>query len=310
MRNRNRFNAVLILVVFSAILCIHSIFSVHGSLPVSLIESKENGEAREILNRCLKDMNLENEYSAEEISDFSVFYGDITENDTPELVMAIKFNNAVFVPVYCREGDKYTYKCCLGPFYDVESLEFRYMDNLSKNAVFLREKVNQSLGSFETNEFLRGYAFIDGTLTPIISIPTNIETYWNENFYSGGSKDKWERITQKSIVNWTGGDCPKIILTKEQNLSCADGKSTEKINSDEDFVTEDSRTVTETYTWSDKWKRFILGEKIYLPTGEKAAILEDMGNLPYSLAGFDSLKSRVLFENGDIEIVDNKDLNY
>ena len=308
MRNRKNVLFIAIFAVLAAAVSLQAVFNYHNSIPVSFVENDRNKETAELQKRCIKDMNLEDEYSVEDISSFSIFYGDVTADEAPDMVVVIKLDNATFVSVYCKDEDKYKYICRLGPFCDVESVEFRYMENLSKNAVFLREKVNQSLGCFESDEFIRGYAFIDDILTPVISITADIETYWNDNFSSESSENKWEKITQKSEVKWISGDCPEIILTKEQNLFCAKGNSSERINSDEDFINVDSRIITETYTWSDKWEKFILGEKVFIPTGETVAVLEDMSSLPYSLAGLDSSRSRILFENGDISVVNNKDL--
>jgi len=278
------------------------------SIAYGTLQNADNEELNEIINRCLKDMNRDSDFSADEAKSFTEFYGDITGSEEPELILAIKFNNCTLVPVYEKNGDKYIYKCELGPFYDVESIDFRYMDNISKNAVFIREKVNQSLGCFESTVYLKGYAFIDDIPTPVISLPVDIEAYWNENFSLEGSEDKWLKISQKSNVNWIGGDCPEIILTKEQDLSGAEGSCTNKINADTDFIAEDSRTVTEKYTWSNKWNRFILDEKTHIPTGEAVAVLEDFSTQPYILAGFENAKSRVLFGNGDIKVVENSQL--
>ena len=308
MKNRKKYLFIIICSFLAVIMPVYILTYAYHSIPVSLIENSGEDGIREIIGVCLKDMAREDYYNADDVLSFSTFYGDITEDSAPDLIIAIKFNNTTtLMPVYSKIGSRYVYKGELGPFYDVESVEFRYMDNLSKNAVFINEKTNESLGSFQTNNYIQGFAFIDGSLTNIISIPTDIEAYWNENFLPEGL-NKWDKIAQESAVNWIEGNCPKIILEKEQILSSMDGSSKERINSDENFKAENHRTVIETYVWSDKWKSFILGEKVYLPSGETVAVLEDLNNQPYVLAGFDTSKSRVLHENGKMMWVGNKDL--
>lgn len=306
-----KFKYVLLIVcVLLITTCVHKISLKKHVIPASEMDNnQEDFSVNEIIENVLRDTNRSDEFNLNEVTAFSVFYGDITENLESDVVIAIEFNNTTLVTVYSRQGDNYVYEADLGLFYEIDGVEFRYIENLSKSAVFLRERIDQSLGGFETNEFIRGYAFSDGNVIPIISIPADIESYWNEGFPGiGSNEDIWTKVTQESSINWVSGIDPEIIFTKNQNVATAEGSNTDAITDLGEFEISDNRIIQERYVWSDKWQRFILYERTYNLTGANVAVLEDLSTLPYVLAGLGSEKSRVLFENGDIGVVDNTSL--
>ena len=78
----------------------------------------------------------------------------------------------------------------------------------------MREQVNQSLGSFEQSDILRGYVFDGKEYQDVLNTPQKIESSWNNLWNKGELQEPslWRRVTEETESKWTGGDEPSLTI--------------------------------------------------------------------------------------------------
>lgn len=217
------------------------------------------------------------------------------------------------VAAYTADGNVYEYTGDLGDFYGVQNIRFVPVPELKKEIVIVREQVNQSLGSFEQSDILRGYVFDGKEYQDVLNTPQKIESSWNNLWNKGELQEPslWRRVTEETESKWTGGDEPSLTITRYQSYLESDDKGEGKVPGDETFQEKDSRVVVERFYWSDEWNRFILDEAVETATGQPVAIIENLASSPYLLADLPDFKDyRIVRKDGTTAYVDAEELKF
>lgn len=261
-----------------------------GNLNLGQLEDANTSTGQEEIARSvLASTGRSEQYDLQDLENVTVYYGgDLTENKE-DVVISVSFGpkNTV-IAAYMTNGDVYEYVGDIGNFYGVENIRFIPSKELGQDIVVVRERVNQSLGSFEETDVLRGYVYEEDGFRDVLNTPAKIKASWNKLWDNTIPKDEsqWRRITENTESVWGTEGNTDLTLTRQQSYLISDDTNKEKEPENDTFQTQDSRVVVERFYWSPVWGRFILGDAVERVTGEPVALVENLEKSPYTLAGF------------------------
>lgn len=268
---------------------------------------------RSIAEKVLRDTGRTGQFTPEEATNVFVYYINLLGSDRAEVVIQIEFGpkNSI-VAVYTPEGNGYDFVSDIGEFFYIRNITAIPLPD-DNDILILREYANQDIGAFERSSFLRGYQW-DGTdFQEVLKVPEGIESTWNE-LWDGettNGESKWNRIEQRTDIAFEDGSIPTLSLTSYQAHRVSEPSASMDVPNETAFSTVNNRIVTETYTWSPQWHRFILSEMTDNQTGEPVAVIEDLGSSPYALLddyGNNANKVRIVKQDGSTDIVDKSTL--
>ena len=259
------------------------------------LENKE-----EIARSVLESTGRSEQYDLRDLGDVTVYLGSDVTGNPQDAIVTVSFGpkNTV-VAAYTADGNVYEYTGDLGDFYGVQNIRFVPVPELKKEIVIVREQVNQSLGSFEQSDILRGYVFDGKEYQDVLNTPQKIESSWNNLWNKGELQEPslWRRVTEETESKWTGGEEPSLTITRYQSYLESDDKG--------------EGEVVERFFWSDEWNRFILDEAVEVATGQPVAIIENLASSPYLLADLPDFKDyRIVRKDGTTAYVDAEELKF
>ena len=262
----------------------------------------------------LESTGRSEQYDLRDLGDVTVYLGSDVTGNPQDAIVTVSFGpkNTV-VAAYTADGNVYEYTGDLGDFYGVQNIRFVPVPELKKEIIIVREQVNQSLGSFEQSDILRGYVFDGKEYQDVLNTPQKIESSWNNLWNKGELQEPslWRRVTEETESKWTGGEEPSLTITRYQSYLESDDKGEGEVPADDTFQEKDSRVVVERFFWSDEWNRFILDEAVEVATGQPVAIIENLASSPYLLADLPDFKDyRIVRKDGTTAYVDAEELKF
>lgn len=267
----------------------------------------------QIAKRVLERTGRTDQYDLEDLEDVTVYVGSEATNSEDNAVVTLNFGpkNTV-VAVYRSDGSVYEYVADLGDFYGVKNVRFIPVEELGKDVVIVQERVNQSLGSFEETDVVRGYVYDGKKYQSVLNTPEKIQSSWNDVWNKGlDNPSLWRRITEETESEWIGGEDASFQVTRYQTYLESDNKDETLEPADDTFEQKDERIVVEKFYWSDEWQRFILREAVEKATGQKVAIVENLQASAYQLAGFEDTEDyRIVRKDGTFDYVRKDDLEF
>ncbi|MEA5082682.1 MAG: hypothetical protein VB018_00850 [Lachnospiraceae bacterium] len=278
----------------------------------NLNDSSTMAKVSEIL---VKDMEKSKDVNAKEIRSITATYGEIDGKDNDNVVIVGNYgSNCALVGVYQKANGVYVFLDDIGVFFDVEGVNTVNLKNLGRDAVFIKEYAQQIGGAFERTTFLRGYLWAEDGFKLIYSMAEQVNADWNKYSDNGedGVESQWNRVIQTSKTKLENGNYPAIKAQRNQFYLKSSDTEAKNIPADSTFHEVAKKEVSESYYWSDKWEKFIICEKVDKTTGEKVAVIEDWGNLPYSIVQdyeIYSSKVRIVRKDGTTDIVQGETLS-
>lgn len=267
----------------------------------------------QIAQRVLEKTGRTEQYDLQDLENVTVYVGSEATNSEDNAVVTLNFGpkNTV-VAVYRSDGSVYEYMGDLGDFYGVQNVKFVPVETLGKDVVIVQERVNQSLGSFEETDVVRGYVYDGKEYQNVLNTPEKIQSSWNDIWNKGLNKPSlWRRITEETESEWVSGEDASFQVTRYQTYLESDNKDESLEPEDDTFKQKDERIVVEKFYWSDEWQRFILREAVEKATGQKVAIVENLQASAYQLAGFEDTEDyRILRKDGNFDYVRKDDLEF
>lgn len=262
---------------------------------------------KEIATVVLKDTGMDDVLKPSDATSVRVEYGNIISDESRDALITVGFGPCSnLMAVYTLGENGYDFVGEVGYFNGVDNIRIVNPENSDIRMVLFRERDNQDVGALEKSGFLRGCTFVDGTCKKIFTTDENIVSWWNEGPTKGES-DKWSKVEQISKFI-SLGDFKTINVEKHQTYSTAENLTSKIRPTDSDFVEQDERTITENYTWDDKWNVYLLDKMIDKKTGKEVAVIQDFANSPYALSGGNFDKYKILKDDGSMDIVDYSDL--
>lgn len=172
-----------------------------GDLTQKQIENPNTLENKEdIAKSVLESTGRSGQYDLQDLGDVTVYLGSDVTGNPQDAIVTVSFGpkNTV-VAAYTADGNVYEYTGDLGDFYGVQNIRFVPVPELKKEIVIVREQVNQSLGSFEQSDILRGYVFDGKEYQDVLNTPQKIESSWNNLWNKGELQEPslWRRVTGK-----------------------------------------------------------------------------------------------------------------
>lgn len=239
----------------------------------------------------LNDTERTGDITPEEIIKLDVLYGDFKGNGKKDAVLLADFGpRYTLLSAYEQDGDKYKFIDEVGVFTNTQDPRVVYLQNKNRDTIFINEILNEKIGAFERLEYDKGYIWDDKSqsFVNIYNYPVKIQADWNSNWEDGTEKSPqgWQRVTQSTKSLLENGANPVIKSTYTQQYLVSDEQNALNIPLDNTYSLENSRTIEQSFYWSDEWNAFIIGEKIEKATGEKVAELILWSDLPYSLAEY------------------------
>lgn len=268
-----------------------------------------------ITQKVLADTGNTGRFDPSEATNIFIFIGNVLGNGGGnEVVIVIEFGSKNSIAaVYEPNGDQYNYIGNLGDFFYIRNVDFLPLAE-GKDVIILREYANQDIGAFERSSFLRGYYWDGNQFQEVLRVPEGIEATWNDLWDNNtqDGKTRWNRIEQQTDITYSNGQNPALSLTSYQAHRVTPETESKNRPRLEDFDTVANRVVSESYYWSDDWKRFIISEMTQNSTGETVAVIEDLGASPYALLSDYAPyinQVRILKRNGTSEIVEKDTLS-
>lgn len=271
----------------------------------------------DIAKSVLKDTGRMDTYDLNDLNKVTVYYGNVNgdkEQGEKDVVVSVNFGpKDTVVAAYTPSGEVYEYVGDIGKFYQVDNIQFVPVDSLGKDVVIVQETANQMVGAFENSTLLRGFLYdSDSDFSSVLNTTIAIEATWNEIWNNPELEDpnNWVKVREAADAKWnTQGDAPKLNLTRYQKYLVA-GDTGKQLPSDAKFVQQSDRVVIEEIYWSQQWNRFIIGEAIEKKTGKPIAVLQDIDNGPYALAGLIENTYLVQREDGSQELLPEDELEW
>lgn len=260
----------------------------------------------------VKDMGKEKEMDASEIKKIKVTRGETMEQGKEDVIIVGDYGpNLTLAAAYEAVNGGYRFLGTIGVFFDVQEVSNIYLENLKRDAVFLKEYTEQNGDTLEKATYLRGYVWENDGYKLIYSMPEQLCAEWS-NGSEGSGEIQWQRVVQNSKTRLENGNYPLITSRRDQSYMISGDTATRNRPADETFNKVINRDTSESYYWSDSWGQFILGEKIDKTTGEKVAVIEDWGNLVYSMVPeFEAYKTKVkiMRKDGTTDVVQKDSLS-
>ncbi len=259
----------------------------------------ENQE--DIAKSVLDSTGRTEQYDLQDLENITVYFGgDVTKGEQEDIVVTLNFGpkNTV-VAAYAADGSVYEYVGDLGDFYGVQSVRFVPVAELGKDIVIVREQINESLGSFQQTDVIKGYSYNGEEFQDVLNTPQKIESNWNNIWNQEDLQEEslWRRVTEETENVWEegdDGDDSTLTVTRYQQYLESKDANEDSLPEDNTYVQKDRRVVVEKFYWSDAWGRFILKEAIEKETKQPVAIIENLTASPYGLAGFTDRKDYVI----------------
>ncbi|WP_313524059.1 hypothetical protein [Anaerotignum sp.] len=277
-----------------------------------ITEMNEKKNQEDIAKSVLQDTGRADTYDLNDLDKVAVYYGNVNgkqDQNEKDVVVSVNFGpKDTVVAAYTPNGEVYEYVGDIGNFYNVDNIQFIPVESLGKDVVVVQETANQMVGAFENSTLLRGFLYDDKTaFSSVLNTPIAIDATWNEIWNNPELKnpDNWVKVREAADAVWnTKGDAPKLNLTRYQKYLVA-GDTGKQMPAESKFVQQSNRVVVEEIYWSQQWKRFIIGEAIEKKTGQPIAVLQNMNNGPYALAGLVENTYLVQKEDGSQELLPN-----
>lgn len=267
----------------------------------------------DIAKSVLESTGRSQQYDLNDLEEVTVYVGSEATNSEDNAVVTLNFGpkNTV-VAVYRSDGSVYEFAGDLGDFYGVQNVTFVPVEGLGKDVVIVQERINQSLGSFEQTDVVKGYVYDGEEYQSVLNTPQKIESSWNDIWNKGlDNPSLWRRITEETENKWVDGENPYFQVTRYQTYLESDNKDEMVEPEDDTFEQKEKRVVVEQFYWSEEWQRFILKEAIEKATGEKVAIVENLQASAYQLAGFEDTEDyRILRKDGNFDYVRKDELQF
>lgn len=272
-------------------------------------ESNQTDIAKSVLNSTGRS----EQYDLNDLEEVVVYVGSEATNREDNAVVTLNFGpkNTV-VAAYRSDGSVYEFTGDLGDFYGVENITFVPVEGLGKEVIIIQERINQSLGSFEQTDVMRGYVYDGNKYQSVLNTPQKIQSSWNDIWNKGlDNPSLWRRITEETENKWVGGKEPYFQVTRYQTYLESDNKDEMVEPEDDTFEQKKERVVVEQFYWSEEWQRFILKEAIEKETGQKVAIVENLQASAYQLAGFEDAEDYgIMRKDGSFDYVHKDDLEF
>lgn len=286
----------------------------NGNITVNDIENQKSRAIQEkIAYILLKDTNNLNNFKASEVQEVKLYSGNILGEGKSDLLVTAKFGPTITLAgVYTPTENGYVFVDDIGPFATITDVELKPNDVFKRDLVVIREFSNQNIGAFEEALLFRGYLYNEktGKFDEIFKVPESQKANWNKLWDSPDptGKSLWERVVGyvdvETLFNDSGPDTIRVKQHQEYLVS-ADTAS-KSVPGDRTYSVIKERDFIRDYTWSNKWRRFIIGEAKDKRNGEIVAILEDYGDSAYALVpeyeSFNYLY-KILRPNGMEEVV-------
>jgi hypothetical protein len=277
--------AVIFLIAVAAIAI--KIFGNTQAITQKDLDDSENAiTMKNISQVMLNDTERTGEVKNDDIKSITVKYGDINGDSSVDAVICANYGkNYSLIAAYKKDGDVYTYINEIGVFNDVLQMELTELDNLNRDVVFIQERVNDKIGSYDEDIYLKGYAYDDNlkSFEEVLDYPINVASDWNVEWDDESNKSSWHKIVQKTKAKLKNGKVPKITMEHDQRLYVSSDIQAKDIPENDTYKLQSKRTVEEEYVWSDKWNRFILDEKVDKTNGKDVAAVLYWGRMPYAL---------------------------
>lgn len=286
-----------------------------GDLSQSQVDDPNSEKNREdIAKSVLESTGRTGQYDLADLEDVTVYFGGAVTGNEEDVLVSLSFGpkNTV-IAAYTPDGNVYEYVGDLGNFYGVRSIRFVPSPELGKDIVIVRENVDQSLGSFEQTDVLRGYVYENNGFRDVLNTPQKIESSWNNIWNQSDIREEslWRRVTENTESNWSTEENPQLTITRYQDYLESSDKEEGQVPQDDTFDKKQSRVVVERFYWSEEWGRFILREAVEKATGEKVAIIEDLSASPYLLAGLaDDKDYGIIRKDGLLDYVKEEELEF
>lgn len=288
-----------------------------GDLTQKQMDAPNTMENQEdIAKSVLDSTGRMDQYDLQDLENITVYFGgDVTKGEQEDIVVTLNFGpkNTV-VAAYASDGNVYEYVGDLGDFYGVQSVRFVPVAELGKDIVVVRERINESLGSFQQTDVLKGYSYNGEEFQDVLNTPQKIQSNWNNIWNQGDLQEEslWRRVTEETENIWEDGkdgDNSTLTVTRYQEYLESDDTEEGIVPEDDTYTQKDCRVVVEKFHWSDEWGRFILEEAVEKETGQPVAIIENLTASPYGLAGFTDHKDYLIVrKDGTTKYVTANDL--
>lgn len=314
MKERKWVSIILVVVVMFLGFSVR-IYGVSNDITQAEVQSPNTLQNRtSIAEKVLTATGRTEMFQPEEARNVTIYTRDLLGDGKNEIIVVVEFGpkNSI-VAVYQPVGDNYQYVGDVGEFFYIRNIQFMPIPDLGgKNVMFIREYAAQDIGAFERSSFIKGYLWDNEQFRQVLKVPEGIEASWNE-LWDGttNGQNKWKRIEQRTDITFQDGGDPVLNLVHYQGNKVSTDTQSKELPSLDTFETLENRVVSETFRWSDEWRRFILSEKIENQTGQKVAVIEDFATSPYSLLeeyGELVNKVRIERENGETDVVDRNTL--
>ncbi|MCQ4727027.1 hypothetical protein NE664_10275 [Anaerotignum faecicola] len=285
------------------------VYAVRKSITVQDIENVNDKETKQKITEVfLSDGHKGVNVNPEEAGGIEIVKGNFT--GTEGIVVSVEFGSKLtLISVYEKNGKSYRFIDDLGSFLKIESIMPAGLKPEGKDLIFIKENANQTMGSYENTDFMRGYFWNGGNFELVFNIPSSIDSQWYDVKDDGSFL--WRKVLHKSVAEFENGNEPNISRSiKNEYYTCSCHKS--EVPEDKDFQLNSSNETEEVYYWSGEWKRFILAEGIDKTTQEAVAVIEDWESQPYALVPqFEDNKNkvRVVRRNGTVSVADKNNID-
>lgn len=250
----------------------------------------------------LKDLELDTWLEYVDDVDVLIKHLDLIDNDKKELVVGLNLSkNLGAIGIYIQEGDSYILKNKINNLTTIRKLTAQKSRENDKRFLVVEEFLDERVGAYFTDRFIRIFTK-EEEFEEVFRDSIVYESYYNEKWIDENKENpKWFKLEDKSELDYSFKEDKGIYIIVSKNITKSEGESS--VNIPKEFRQVEKSEFKINYTWSDQYKKFIMGTGKIISTGEEVAILEDASKTADYLLNLGDKYYKVINKNMQIDYV-------
>ncbi|QNB45174.1 hypothetical protein BR63_01860 [Thermanaerosceptrum fracticalcis] len=240
----------------------------------------------------------------------SYLFLDLIPGAYPEVIVTLSLApDKGILAIIQRQNNNYILLTYLDNLLPLGKLDKLSLAN-GKEILVTREDHDEMTGAFTRVCTVKLWGWQENTLHVLWSENSHWEINWLNTWQNPKANPvKWLKLTQDLRITYETKDSSALIKTTGQQNYYISAQNKVRLPPETDFSLLQSRELTETYYWHEKWQKFVLNTGVIdIPgkteTQKRVAVLKNMANHLENLPGGGKQLLEVIDDQGKIFLVE------
>ncbi|EOD00434.1 hypothetical protein L21TH_1495 [Caldisalinibacter kiritimatiensis] len=241
----------------------------------------------------------------------SIYPFDIINNKKKDLVISLNISKDTgVIVIYKKTNSNYSYVTKIEDLTYIDNISIFNTEALNKSFLIVEQILDERLGAFFLDNYVQIFTNINNTsFKEVLRLSKNYETYYYEKWTTPTIENpKWFKITEKNLIDYMVNEDELPIVNINKTLKKYEGFSSDD-SIPENFELIQTKNISTSYYWSNKYKYFIQNEGKLKSTGELVGIIEKSNQLADSLLQLSKPYYKIVDKNGKIKYIKENKLS-